>query len=510
MVVGSQTVTNGWWERFLQQHPNLTLKSAVSLSVHRARATDLDVFRRYYDMLEECLRCNDILDKPSVIFNCDETVLAFNPPCFKVIDEKGSKSLCNVTSGDKSKATVLAFVNAVGIAYPPMVIFGLKTYNTLLSKGEVPGTTYALSENSWINSEVFRHWFEEHFLKLIPSTRPILLLLDGHSSHYSPATIQLAAENQIILFTLPPHTTHVSQPLDRCCFSPLKAAWRQVCHEFYTANPGRCVTKYDFSSLLHKAWNAAMTSPNIVSGFNATGVCPFNRDAIVIPDAEDKYTKFKRESLAERTGLSYIPVYSPSLSRTKSVHKTPASDEQLLSSSAVVDSKTPKVSGHSSTISTQSTEEEPPVSLSHGYSEPLSHTIVNKFLPKLTPCHTLPTKNPKSAGTILTDWEYRKAQEEKEKLKQEKLAEKERRKLERQQQAALKKAQATKKAQAKKQGTCPTCSSCIYMQMPIHNIVCLEPVPTISGKKSRLGISSDSDSDDEYDGMCRCAVCDGC
>ena len=117
-----------------------------------------------------------------------------------------------------------------------MVIFGLKTFNCLLSKGEVPGTSYALSDKSWINSEVFQHWFEEHFLKYLPKARPVLLLLDGHSSHYSPVTIKIAAENQVILFALPPHTTHVSQPLDRCCFAPLKAAWRQECHNFYTAD----------------------------------------------------------------------------------------------------------------------------------------------------------------------------------------------------------------------------------------------------------------------------------
>ena len=44
-----------------------------------------------------------------------------------------------------------------------------------------------------------------------PSTQPILLLLDGHSSHYSPDTIHSTAEEQVIIFALPPHTTDVSQ-----------------------------------------------------------------------------------------------------------------------------------------------------------------------------------------------------------------------------------------------------------------------------------------------------------
>ena len=319
-------------------------------------------------------------------------------PLIKVVDRKGSSSLCHVTSGDKSKATVLAFVGATGIAYPPMVIFGVKTYNCLLSKGEIPGTSYALSDKSWINSEVFHHWFEEHFLKYLPKTRPVLLLLDGHSSHYSPVTIKIAAENQVILFALPPHTTHVSQPLDCCCFAPLKAAWRHECHNFYTKNPGRCVTKYEFSHLFHKAWDSAMTRSNIVSGFQVTGICPFNRNAITFPSEEVSFSKFKPESLIERTGISYIPLYSPAPVRTKSVVKQPA----VLQESSFTKSTLTNLATSDSSIPTAS-------------SVPLPcSTTISKFLPELTNCNKLPTKHGKSAGTVLTDWEYRKVLEEKE------------------------------------------------------------------------------------------------
>ena len=113
-----------------------------------------------------------------------------------------------------------------------------------MTRGEVPGTLYGLSRNGWINSDLFYHWFTNHFLQYAPPTRPLLLLLDGHSSHYSPSTIKLAAENQIVVFVLPPNTTHISQPLDRGCFSPLKAAWRKYCHMFRSKNPGRVVTRY--------------------------------------------------------------------------------------------------------------------------------------------------------------------------------------------------------------------------------------------------------------------------
>lgn len=86
----SSTVTNGWWERFMQRHKHLSFKSAVPLALARAKATDPEVFERYFTMLHEA---HDLLDRPECIFNCDETGLAFNPPCFKVVDQKGSQSV---------------------------------------------------------------------------------------------------------------------------------------------------------------------------------------------------------------------------------------------------------------------------------------------------------------------------------------------------------------------------------------------------------------------------------
>ena len=51
--------------------------------------------------------------------------------------------------------------------------------------------------------------------KISPAARPLLLLLDGHFSHYNPAVIRKAAQEKVILFCLPPHSSHETQPLDK-------------------------------------------------------------------------------------------------------------------------------------------------------------------------------------------------------------------------------------------------------------------------------------------------------
>ena len=113
------TVTNGWWERFCQRHPEITFRAAVPFSIARAMATDTDVLDRYFEMHEECLQKNKILNKPSCIFNCDESGMPLNPKCLKVVAEKGTKNPSYLTGGDKSQLTVLACTSAAGYALPP-------------------------------------------------------------------------------------------------------------------------------------------------------------------------------------------------------------------------------------------------------------------------------------------------------------------------------------------------------------------------------------------------------
>ena len=74
-----------------------------------------------------------------------------------------------------------------------------------MTQGEVPGTMYVLSDNGWVDSEIFDLWFLHHFLMYAPPARPLLLLLDGHYSHYNPTTIHTAASEGVIIFCLPSH-----------------------------------------------------------------------------------------------------------------------------------------------------------------------------------------------------------------------------------------------------------------------------------------------------------------
>ena len=97
-----------------------------------------------------------------------------------------------------------------------------------MTSGEVPGTMYGLSSNGWMDDKLFDLWFKHYFLMHVPSCRPDLLMMDGHSTHFEPSVICMAAKEEVILFCLSPHSTHLTQPLDKGCFGPLKATWKEV------------------------------------------------------------------------------------------------------------------------------------------------------------------------------------------------------------------------------------------------------------------------------------------
>ena len=105
-------------------------------------------------------------------------------PFLKIITSRGVKHSQIISSGHKNQATVVGCCSAGGITLPPMVVFDRKSLRPEYTNGEVPGTIYGLSKSSWKDSELFYLWFRNHFLVYAPPTRPLLLLLDGHSSHY--------------------------------------------------------------------------------------------------------------------------------------------------------------------------------------------------------------------------------------------------------------------------------------------------------------------------------------
>ena len=469
-------VTRGWWQSFRKRHSELTLKSAIPLSIARAKASDCEVIDKYFCMLKMCLDEYSLLDEPSRIYNCDETGLPLNPTCHKVVVKKGSCNPNYITGNTKMQITVLACTNAAGVAIPPLVVLNKKSMNTQIAKGEVPGTKYGLSPNGWINHELFTSWLTDHFLLYANRERPVLLLLDGHSSHYSPPTVTLAAENGVILFTLPPNTTHLTQPLDRTCFGPLKTAWREACHKFRCANPTRAITIYDFNMLFATAWYKAMSMPNIIAGYKATGIYPYD-SSVFHHSLNQMETNLKSKTILERTGLSYIPLYKTSPSSTGkalSIAKMPGPTSKIPLYSTSQSSTTRALSSPASNISLYSPS---PSSTRRALSSTKTtpgptgnialrqKSSISGFLIKPPPPSTLPTKKAKSSGLIHTSKENMELVREKQRAKEEMERKREERRMEREKKRMEREKKAQQRAPEKESGKmCYMLNDIVHLQ----------------------------------------------
>jgi hypothetical protein len=72
-----------------------------------------------------------------------------------------------------------------------------------------------------------------------------------------------AATLHVLSFSvLPPHTSHILQPMDVWCFSPFETLYQQEVHKFMCQSVGRSVTRYDICEsllVLFVIWDAAAT-----------------------------------------------------------------------------------------------------------------------------------------------------------------------------------------------------------------------------------------------------------
>ena len=264
------TITNGWWQKFLKRNPMLRLRAGDSTAGVRMDAVNAENIHAYFDLLRSVYDEFGFDDHPECIYNMDETGVPLEPRPPKIVAAKGQKKIRYRTSGQKSQITVIGCGSATGQILPPFIIFAAKQLNILWTNEEVSGSRYAVSDKGWVDQELFFYWLKEHCLQNAVSQRPLLLLLDGHSSHFEPNSIQFAKDNQVIIFCLPPHTTHECQPLDCSLFGPLKRHWQEACHKFYQKNPSKVISKLNFCSVFRNAWLSAVTPANVCGGFSVS------------------------------------------------------------------------------------------------------------------------------------------------------------------------------------------------------------------------------------------------
>ena len=217
-----------WWCDFRRRHPDLSLRSTDKLDHGRARNANKFVIKDYFELLGKTLTEHHIKDKANRIYNCDESGFELDNTPHKVLAVKGAKHVYSQSMGTREHITVHACSCASGTMLPPMIIFSKGFPGGAYTRGGPTNALYAQSESGYMDSELYISWFKNIYLKYCSPERPVMLVQDGHKSHMTVDLIDLARANNVILFNLPPHTTHATQPLDKNIFKPLKSAFATV------------------------------------------------------------------------------------------------------------------------------------------------------------------------------------------------------------------------------------------------------------------------------------------
>lgn len=270
-----------WLAGLRRRHPVLVLRKPEKLATVRSRMLNPIKAGRYFVDLYKYSK--DL--SPTEIWNMDETNLNMEHRPVKVLASVGARSVPGRTGNTREGVTVLPCVNAAGEKIPPLLIVRGKTERSLRSFNThegPPGAKWTYQPKGWMIDSIGVDWFREIFLPNCGPKRPQLIILDSHHSHETLGLLELAQENNIMIMTMPAHTTHYLCPLDRCVFGPFKREYDAVCSEFMSTNTDNIVNKLSFAKLMKTSYDKSFKRANIVSGFEATGIVDWNPLAIPV------------------------------------------------------------------------------------------------------------------------------------------------------------------------------------------------------------------------------------
>nr|AER39694.1 transposase [Verticillium dahliae] len=275
---GPQTIGKNWFQAFTRRNPSIKVQRARPIDSQRINGATTNVIRDWFRYLS-IPEIKAI--QPVNRYNMDETgILEGRGSNGLVLGSAEAQNLRKKQPGSRAWTSILECISATGTTVPPLVIFKGKSVQQQwfpLDLQPYSSWKFTATENGWTDNDTAVFWLKEIF---IPSTQPTnpstarLLILDGHGSHETTEFMYLCYTNNIHLVFLPPHTSHVLQPLDQSVFGPLKAAYRKELGYLEQWNDSTVVGKRNFLACYRKARQSAFTAQNIRSGWKSTGLWP--------------------------------------------------------------------------------------------------------------------------------------------------------------------------------------------------------------------------------------------
>lgn len=286
-----------WWRLFRSRHPEITYRTPETLTTNRKKISKA-VIKQWFADAQTYFEDEGMLEAltdPSRHFNIDESGFSLSPKQGKVLAIVGEKHVFEESANQqKTNITVLANVCADGRLPPPLIIYPRKRITAHMAEHfpEQFECCVGKSDRGYITFETlyeylcnsFNDWLNDNNVQ-----RPIILWTDWHETRSNYFLAKELLELNIIMYGLPPNTTHIMQPLDVAVFGPLKKAWAKGAKDFEHKNPDSMITQTNFAEVLLPLYYGCIKPENIKAGFDKCGLYPFN------PEAPD-YSKLEAAS----------------------------------------------------------------------------------------------------------------------------------------------------------------------------------------------------------------------
>ncbi|XP_063985944.1 uncharacterized protein LOC135167031 isoform X2 [Diachasmimorpha longicaudata] len=268
-----------WYCAFQKRHPQVEDRIAESTTFSQARVTE-DKVRHWFDQVKNHLANKNLLNiDGSRVFNCEESGFYLCPKGPKVLIKRGNRAVFD----ENECLTALFCGNAAGDCLPPMITLNYVRIPAIVTALTPKDYTIGRSTNGWMTPGSFMDWIRKSFHPWLVTNgieMPVVLYLNGHSSHLTLQLSDFCHDNGIELISIHPNYINFLQPMDVAVFHPLKAAWRDAITEWkMNKNGGRLKREY-FGGVLEKTLEKIKWKNILPTAFETTGLHPFNPDAV--------------------------------------------------------------------------------------------------------------------------------------------------------------------------------------------------------------------------------------
>lgn len=320
---GHSSVGVNWIQRFLKRHPEVQSKVGKPIEYLRAENASPEALQTFFDLFLRVMTKFNISSANT--WNFDEHGLGMGV-CTnqRVLGQSATRRSYIKTPANRDWVTIIEACSAEGYSIDPLILFkGKDLQSTWFPENTPSNWHFQCTDNAFTTNQIGLDWLRKIFLPQTANNNDIrLLLCDNHNSHITVAFMFECYSHNIQLLFMPPHSSHILQPLDVGVFSTLKHSYRKE-----ITNLSRCietapVQRAQFIKYYSKARSEVLIPYYIKAGWSGTGLYPYNPTKVL-----------SSSQVIHKANLLKITPQTPSSNKRKqpynNVNITPRSGRQL-------------------------------------------------------------------------------------------------------------------------------------------------------------------------------------